>query len=81
MFVTYIVVKLALKAVVDECNRMASEIESAERAAFIKSRVAQLEMDFAQGKISEETYKSMAADILKEVNPSGEVGLPIEGGV
>ena len=81
MFVTYLVVKLALQAVVDECNRMAAEIETAERAAFIKSRVAQLEMDFAQGRISEETYKAMAAEILKEVIPSGDGGLPIEGGV
>jgi hypothetical protein len=80
MFVTYIVVKLALQAVVDECNRMESEIETQAQAAYIKSRVAQLEMDFAQGKIDEETYTAMAAGILKEVSPSSEGGLPLDGG-
>jgi hypothetical protein len=80
MFVTYIVVKLALQSVVDECNRMALEIDTQAQAAYVKSRVAQLEMDFAQGKIDAETYTAMAADILKEVSPSSQGGLPLDGG-
>jgi len=80
MFVTYIVVKLAMRAVVDECNRMASDLETQAQAAHMKSRVAQLEMDFAQGKIDEKTYTTMAASILNEVGSSGRESLRPDGG-
>ena len=80
MFVTYIVVRLALQAVLDECNRMAAEVETQERAALLKSRIAQLEMDFAKGAIDEEAYTSKASEILGELSPSGGSGLQIDGG-
>jgi hypothetical protein len=70
MFVTYFVVKLALQAVLDEANRMAAIAETQERAAALKSRVGQLELDFARGAIDEKQYAEMAAEILKEVNPA-----------
>ena len=80
MFVTYIVVRLALQAVLDECNRMAAEAENQGQAALLKSRIAQLEMDFAKGAIDEETYTSRAAQILSELPPSGNLGLQVDGG-
>ena len=80
MFVTYIVVKLALQAVLDECNRMAAEAETQAQAALLKSRIAQLEMDFAKGAIDEETYTSKAAEILGGLGHSSESGLQIGGG-
>lgn len=80
MFVTYIVVRLALQAVLDECNRMAAEAETQAQAALLKSRIAQLEMDFAKGAIDEETYTSKAAQILGELAPSGNSGLQVNGG-
>jgi hypothetical protein len=80
MFVTYIVVRIALQAVLDECNRMAAEAETQGQAALIKSRIAQLETDFATGLIDEETYTSRAAKILGELRPSGAEGLQVDGG-
>ena len=80
MFVTYIVVKLALQAVVEECNRMAAEVETQAKAAFIKSRIAELEMDFSRGAIDEETYKARAAGILSELGTSSEASVEVGGG-
>jgi uncharacterized membrane protein len=80
LFVTYIVVRLALQAVLDECNRMAAEAGTQEQAAILKSRIAQLEMDFAKGAIDEETYTSKAAEILGGLRPSGDPGLQMDGG-
>jgi hypothetical protein len=64
MISTYFIVKLALRAVVDECNRLAAEAETQAQATYIKSRIAQLELEFAQGKIDQETYAAMASEIL-----------------
>jgi len=80
LFVTYIVVKLALQAVLDECNRMAAEVDTQERAALLKSRIAQLEMEFAKGSIDEKTYTAKAAEILNELRPPGEEGVQHDGG-
>lgn len=80
MFVTYIVVKLALQAVVDECNRLVSEAETQAQASLLKSRIAQLEMDFAKGTIDEKTYTTRASDILSELEPSSEGGVQLDGG-
>ena len=73
-------VKLALQAVLDECNRMAAQAETQAQAALIKSRIAQLEMDFAKGTIDEKTYTSKAAEILGELRPSSSGGLQVDGG-
>jgi hypothetical protein len=80
LFVTYIVVRLALQAVLDECNRMAAEADTQEQAALLKSRIAQIEMDFAKGAIDEATYTSKAAEILGELRPSTNPGLQADGG-
>jgi hypothetical protein len=74
LFVTYIVVKLALQAVVQECNRMAYDAETQAKATFLKSRIAELEMEFSRGVIDEETYKARAAGILSELGTSSEAG-------
>ena len=80
MFVTYLIVKLTLKAIVDECNRLAAEAETRERAGFLKSRIAQLEMELATGAIDEKTYTAKASEILNELRPSAEGGIELEGG-
>jgi hypothetical protein len=79
MFVTYLVVKLALQALVDEANRLAAEAETQERAAYLKSRVAQLEMDLATGAIDQNTYTAKASEILSELQPSLEQGQSLGG--
>ena len=71
MFVTYFVVKLAMQAVLDECNRLAALAETQERANFLKSKIARLELDFAKGEIDEKQYTEMASEILREVNTVG----------
>ena len=80
MFVTYLIVKLTLQAIVDECNRLAAEAETRERAGFLKSRIAQLEMDLATGAIDEKTYTAKASDILNELRPSPDGGIELDGG-
>jgi hypothetical protein len=80
LFVTYLVMKIALQAIVDECNRLAAEAETQAQAALLKSRVAQLEMDLASGKIDEEAYAALASAILAELPPPPE-GVQLEGGL
>ena len=79
MFVTYLVVRLALQAVVNEANRLAAEAETQERAGYLKSRIAQLEMDLATGAIDEKTYAARASEILNELQPSPEGGVELGG--
>ncbi len=80
MIVTYLIMKLTLQAVVDECNRLAAEAETQERASYLKSRIAQLEMDLATGAIDEKTYAAKASEILNELQPSQERGIELGGG-
>jgi hypothetical protein len=80
MIVTYLILKLTLQAIVDECNRLAAEAETRERAGFLKSRIAQLEMDLATGTIDEKAYTAKASQILNELRPSPEGGIELEGG-
>lgn len=74
MITTYLVLKIALKAVVDEANRLAAEAENQAEADALKSRIAQLEVDLARGAIDQNTYAELASKILAEVGPpqSGE---------
>lgn len=74
MIVTYLVMKLAMQAVVDECNRLAAEAETQAYAGLLKSRIAQLEMDLAKGAIDEETYNALASQMLGELRPSSQGG-------
>jgi hypothetical protein len=67
MIITYLIMKLTLQAVVDECNRIAAEEESHERARYLKSRIAQLDIDYANGAITEAEYSSKGSEILNEL--------------
>ena len=80
MIMTYLIVKLTLQAVVDECNRLAAEAETRERAGYLKSRIAQLEMELATGAIDEKTYTAKASEILNELQPSPQGGIELGGG-
>ena len=81
MIATYLIVKLALQAIVNEANRLGAEAETRERASYLKSRIAQLEMDLATGAIDEKTYTARASELLNELRPSPEGGLELGGGV
>ena len=80
MITTYLVVKIALKAVVDECNRLAAEAEKQAEADLLKARIAQLEVDLARGAIDQSTYTELASKILAEVAPPRGGELPPDGG-
>jgi hypothetical protein len=73
-------VKLALQAIVNEANRLGAEAETRERARYLKSRIAQLEMELATGAIDEKTYTAKASEILNELQPSPEGGIELGGG-
>jgi hypothetical protein len=67
LIIEYLVVKLALQAVVDECNRMALELESQERVRFLKSGIARLEVSYESGLIDGEEYGRQSQEILDEL--------------
>jgi hypothetical protein len=67
MFVTYFITKLTLQAIVEECNRVAMEADAHERARYLKAKVAQLDIDFANGTITEEEYTRLGSEVLDEL--------------
>jgi hypothetical protein len=77
---TYFILKIALRAVVDECNKIAVEAETQAQAAQIKARIAQLELEFAQGKIDQGTYTAMASEILRGLSLPNRSDSPPTGG-
>jgi len=64
---TYLILKITFQAIVEECNRIANEAENSERARWLKSRVVQLDIDFATGLINEEEYGKRQGEILEEL--------------
>lgn len=67
MIIEYLVMKLALQAVVDECNRMALMQESQERVRFLRSGIARLEVAYESGLIDGEEYERQSREILGEL--------------
>ncbi|TLY13877.1 MAG: hypothetical protein E6K86_09250 [Thaumarchaeota archaeon] len=57
MIIEYLVMKLALQAVVDECNRMALMQESQERVGFLRSGIARLEVAYESRLIDGVEYE------------------------
>jgi hypothetical protein len=81
LIIEYLVMKLALQAVVDECNRLALEQESQERVRFLKSGIARLEVAYESGLIDGEEYGRRSQEILDELKKlsQGQVYSPFEG--
>ena len=75
MLATYIVMKIALQAVLDECNRMAALEENMALAGSLKGRIANLEMEFNSGAIDAATYERRAAEILEDLKQLSNAGL------
>ena len=81
MIIEYLVLKLALQAVVDECNRLALEQESQERVRFLKSGIARLEVAYESGLIDGEEYGRQSQEILNELKKlSRGQTYPVSGG-
>jgi hypothetical protein len=75
MIATYLVMKIALQAILEECNKMAALAEGRELAGNLKERIATLEIDFSKGAIDAETYEKRAAEILDELKRLSTGGL------
>ena len=67
LIATYLVLKIALQAVLQECNRLAAAAEASDLASSIKARIASLEIEFASGAIDAATYERRASEILDEL--------------
>jgi hypothetical protein len=63
MFVYY-TMKLTMKAILDECNRLAQEEESQERSRWLRSSLLLLEHEYETGMIDFETYNLRQNEIL-----------------
>jgi hypothetical protein len=63
MFV-YVTLKMTMKAVLDECNRLAQEEEILERGRWLRSTLLQLEEEYESGLMDFETYNSKQNEIL-----------------
>jgi hypothetical protein len=81
LIIEYLVMKLALQAVVDECNRMALEQESRERVRFLRSGIARLEVAYESGLIDGEEYGRQSQEILDELKTLSQgQSYPLSGG-
>jgi hypothetical protein len=67
MIITYLILKLTLQSIVNECNRLAGEQQSKEQIILLKSRLLNLRLEYEKGAINEETYNNMQAEILKNL--------------
>ena len=65
---TYYLVKLALKAVLDECNRLAYIKSIDERQKWLKSNLFQLSLDFQKGIIDKKTFDIVQSETLVELD-------------
>ncbi len=78
MIATYFIMKLAMQAVLQECNDMAATAQLSEQASLLKSRVAQLELDYASGAIDSATYERRASEILEDMKTVAGSGLQVD---
>ena len=67
MIITYLILKLTLQSVLNECNRLAIEQQSKEQVMRLKSRLLSLRLEYDKGLISEEVYNIKQAEILKSL--------------
>lgn len=67
MLITFLILKLTLESILNECNRLAAEQQSKEEVRWLKSRLLKLRLDFEKGVIDEQSYNKMQDDILKDL--------------
>ncbi|HKU33414.1 MAG TPA: hypothetical protein VJR22_06175 [Candidatus Nitrosotalea sp.] len=67
MIITYLILKLTLQSILNECNRLAGEQQSKEQIRSLKSRLLKIRLEYEKGTISDEEYNNMQADILKSL--------------
>ena len=79
MIATYFILKLTFQAILQECNRMAQEAENSERGRMLKARIVQLDIDYQNGRISDEEYGMRQSQILEELRQM-ITSIPSQGG-
>jgi len=67
MLITFLILKLTLESILNECNRLAAEQQSKDQVRWLKSRLLKLRLEFEKGVINEETYNKMQTDVLKNL--------------
>ncbi len=67
MIITYLILKLTLQSILNECNRLAGEQQSKDQVLAMKSKLLNLRLEFEKGLISEDTYNIKQAEILKDL--------------
>jgi hypothetical protein len=65
--ITYLVLKLALAGVIDECNRLAAEQFSREYANALKARLIRLTTDYESGLIDAKTFERAERELQDEM--------------
>lgn len=68
MLITFLIMKLTFDGILKECNRIASERETQAHNAYLKSRLARLEIDYHKGLIDIATYQKRQSEILLELD-------------
>jgi hypothetical protein len=79
MIATYLILKIAMQAILQECNRMALLAESQASTSSLKERIANLEMAFASGSIDAAAYERGAMEIMDELGNLSRGGLQAGG--
>jgi hypothetical protein len=64
---TYLILKLTLEGVINECNRLAFQQELQQRRRMLKSKLVRLELDYGRGVIDEALYLQGQKEILHEL--------------
>jgi hypothetical protein len=67
MLITFLILKLTLESILNECNKLAAEQQSKDQIRWLKSRLFKLRLEYEKGMINEETYNKMQAEILKNL--------------
>lgn len=63
MFI-YLTLKMTMKTILDECNRIAEEEEALERRRLLRSSLLRVQQQYENGEIDFETYNTGQNEIL-----------------
>jgi len=68
MLITFLILKLTLESILNECNKLAAEQQSKDQVRWLKSRLFKIRLEYEKGIINEETYNKMQAEVLKNLS-------------
>jgi hypothetical protein len=68
MLITFLILKLTLESILNECNKLAAEQQSKDQIRWLKSRLFKIRLEYEKGIIDEETYNKLQAEVLKNLS-------------